>query len=109
MNYEFLKVLHQYVPHRDDVADAAGKHKEVEDGVHVTALVQTIEDGSRNVCYTLGYNPDDGSCGHGIYQRFEGYQHRETHADETEGLDIGMLLQPYKAHNGSGNGTEPYE
>ena len=38
-NYAKLKLLHEYVPDGDDVADATGEDKEVEDGVHVLALV----------------------------------------------------------------------
>ena len=35
----YLDILHQHVPHGDDVADAAGKDKEMEYGVHEALAV----------------------------------------------------------------------
>ena len=39
------------------MADAAGEYEEVEDGVHVLALVQRVEDGAGDVADALGDDP----------------------------------------------------
>lgn len=41
------------------MADAAGEHEEVEDGVHEAALAHGVEDGTGDEADALGYNPDD--------------------------------------------------
>ena len=66
-----LKVLHQYIPNGDDVAHTAGEDEEMEYAVHIFALVQTVEHGTRDVADTLCDNPDNRGWGYGIYQRLE--------------------------------------
>lgn len=61
-----LYVFHQDVPYGDDVADAACQDEEVEDGVHVSLLVDAVEDGTRDIAYTLGDNPNHRGRGDGI-------------------------------------------
>ena len=91
------------------MADGAGEDEEVEDGVHVFLLVQRVEDGSRDVAHALGYNPDEGSGGDAVEQGFEGNEHREAHADEAEGLEVGVLLQADEADDGACQCTCPHE
>ena len=64
----------------------------MEDGVHEGLLVKRVEQGASDVAYALGDNPYNGSRRHAVNKGFEGYQHAESHADQTEGLDVGVLL-----------------
>ena len=105
----FSKVFHQHIPYGDDVADASCQHEEVEHAVHVLPLVQRIEHGAGDVSDALGDNPYQGRRRHRLVQGLEGHQHAETHANETERLDVGVLLQVDETHDGSRDGTEPYE
>jgi hypothetical protein len=34
-----LELLHKYIPHRNDMADASSKNKEMKNGMHVFLLV----------------------------------------------------------------------
>ena len=56
-----LQILHEHIPDGDDMADGAGKDKEVEDGVHILRLVQRIEYGSRDITHAFGDDPDKSS------------------------------------------------
>ena len=87
------------------MADASRQHKEMKHRVHIFLLVQAVEHGARDVAYALGDNPYDGSRGNTGYQRPEGHQHGEPHADEAESLDVGMFRQADETHDGAGNGT----
>ena len=69
--YACLNVFHQNVPNGDDVADATCQDEEVEHGVHVFLLVDTVEHGTRDVADALCDNPDNRGWGYGIYQRLE--------------------------------------
>ena len=91
------------------MTEAAGKDEEMEDTVHIPLLMESIEDGTSDIEDTLGDNPDDGGCRYGVYQGLEGYQHTQSHADEAERLDVGMLLQPDETDDSSCNGTSPYK
>ena len=104
-----LKILHQYVPDGNDVAQRTGEHEEMEYGVHVAALVERIEDGAGNVTYAFGHNPNEGGCGYGVDEGFEGHEDAQSHADETKGLDVGMLLEADEADDGTDDGTRPHE
>ena len=66
-----LDIFHQNVPNGDDVADATCQDEEVEHGVHVFLLVDTVEHGTRDVADALCDNPDNRGWGYGIYQRLE--------------------------------------
>ena len=79
----------------------------MEDRVHELAVVERIEDGSRDVADTLGHNPDDCRRRDAVNQRLEGDEHAEAHADEAEGLDVRVLLQADEADDGARYGTEP--
>ena len=89
------------------MADAAGQDEEMEDGVHVFLLVEGIEDGTRDVAYAFGDKPHDGSRRDGVHQRLEGHEHAQTHADETECLQIRVFLQSNETDNRSRDGTSP--
>ena len=66
-----LDIFHENVPNGDDVADATCQDEEVEHGVHVFLLVDTVEHGTCDVADTLCDNPDNRGWGYGIYQRLE--------------------------------------
>ena len=91
------------------MTEAAGEDKEVENGMHVALTVERIEYGSRNIAYALGDNPDDGCCRHRVKEGLEGNEYGESHADETEGLYVGVLLQSEEADEGACNGASPHE
>ena len=61
-----LDIFHQNVPNGDDVADATCQNKEMEHGMHVSLLVDAVEDGTRDIAYTLGDNPNHRGRGDGI-------------------------------------------
>jgi len=79
----------------------------MEDGVHVFRLVQAVEDGTRDVTDALGDEPDDSSLRHTVHQRFEGHEHTQAHADETERLEVRMLLQMDETGDGARYRTGP--
>ena len=79
----------------------------MEHGVHIPLFVQGVEDGTRDVGYSLSNNPDEGSGRYRIYQGLESYQHTKAHTHKTERLDIGVFFQSDKADDGSHNGTQP--
>lgn len=66
-----LDIFHEDVPNGDDVADTSCQDEEVEHGVHVFLLVDTVEHGTRDVADALCDNPDNRGWGYGIYQRLE--------------------------------------
>ena len=104
-----LYVFHQDVPDGDDVADASCQDEEVEDGVHVSLLVDAVEDGTRDIAYALGDNPNHRGWGHGVVKRFEGDQYRQAHAHKAKRLQVAVVLQFGETHHGANNGTRPDE
>ena len=106
---EGLEVLHEDVPDGDDVADAAGEDEEMEDGVHVAAFVQTVEQSAGDVADALGNDPYHGGGAHTGQQGLEGDEDGEAHEDETQGLDVAVVFQTYEAHGGAGDGGKPHE
>ena len=66
-----LDIFHEDVPNGDDVADTSCQDEEVEHGVHVFLLVDTVEHGTRDVADALCDNPDNRGRRYGIYQRLE--------------------------------------
>jgi hypothetical protein len=106
---QVLNVFHEDVPHGDDVADGAGKDEEMEHGVHVFALVETVEDGTRDVAHALGDNPDDGARGDAVDEGFEGDEHTEAHTHETDGFEIAVILDVDETADGAGDGARPDE
>ena len=104
-----LQVFDEHVPYGHDVTDTACEDKEVEYGVHVAALVERVKDSTGDVAHPLGDDPYDGCRGDGVDERLEGYEHAQSHADEAEGLEVGMLLELPEADDGARYGTEPYK
>lgn len=102
-----LDILHQNVPDCYDMADTTSQYKEMEDRMHILALVDTIEYSTCNIAYALGNNPNDRSWGDRINERLESNQHRKSHANETNGFQIAVILQSAKTHNCSGYCTRP--
>lgn len=86
------------------MTDAAGKYKKMEDGMHVTALVEAVEDRSSNIEYALGNNPNDGSRADGFEQWLECNKNGKSHAHETKGLCMAVLFQPAETDNGASDG-----
>ena len=89
------------------MTDGAGKDEEVEDGVHVLPLVEGIEEGTDDVADAFGDNPSDGGGGDAVDEGFEGDEDAEAHADEAEGLEVGVLLESNEADDGASDGAEP--
>lgn len=104
-----LDILHQNVPDCYDMADTSSQYKEMEDRMHILALVDTIEYSTRNIAYALGNNPNDRSWGDRINERLESNQHGKSHTDETNGFQIAVILQSAKTHDCSGYCTRPDE
>ena len=67
----------------------------------------TVEYGARNVADAFGNNPPDCGGGYGVYQRFKGNQYRQSHAYKADGLQVAVILESGKPHDGSGNGASP--
>ena len=85
-------MFHQHIPDGDDVADGASEDEEVEHGVHILRFIEGIKHGSRDVTDTFGNQPDDGSRLHRVHQRLKGHKDTQSHAHETEGLYVRVLL-----------------
>ena len=102
-----LDIFHENIPNCNDVADATSQNEEMEHGMHVFLLVDAVEYGTRNVADSFGNNPPDRSGGYGINQRFEGNQYRQSHAYKADGLQVAVILESGKTHDGSGNGASP--
>ena len=102
-----LDIFHENIPNCNDVADATSQNEEMEHGMHVFLLVNAVEYGTRDVADSFGNNPPDRSGGYGINQRFEGNQHRQSHTHKADGLQVAVILESGKTHDGSGNGASP--
>ena len=102
-----LDIFHENVPNCNDVADATSQNEEMEHGMHVFLLVDTVEYGARNVADAFGNNPPDCGGGYGVYQRFKGNQYRQSHTYKADGLQVAVILESGKTHDGSGNGASP--
>lgn len=89
-------ILHENVPYGYDVANGAGQYKEMEHAVHVAALVEAVEQGSCDVEHALGHNPRHGGRAYVVYQRLEGHEHAEAHADVAHRLYVAVLLSRLK-------------
>ena len=89
------------------MADASCQHKEVEYGMHVFFLVDTVKYSTRDVANTFCNNPPDCGWGNRIDKRLEGNENREPHANKAERLEVAVVLELGKTHDGSGNGASP--
>ena len=67
-----LNIFHQNIPNGDDVADTTCQYKEMEHGMHVFLLVDTVEHSTRDVSNTFCNNPPDCGWGNRIDKRLEG-------------------------------------
>ena len=75
-----LDIFHENVPNGDDVADTTCQYKEMEHGMHVFFLVDTVEHSTRDVANTFCNNPPDCGWGNRIDKRLEGNENWESHA-----------------------------
>ena len=91
------------------MTDTTSQYEEMEDRMHILALVDTIEHSTSNITNALGNNPNDRSRRNRINERFESNQHGKSHTDETNGFQIAVILQPAKTHDCSGYCTRPDE
>ena len=80
------------------MSDAAEEDEEMEDGMHVALLVETIEDGTGDVGNALGYYPRHRGSAHTVEKGLEGYKHRQTHTNETKGFEITVLLETVETY-----------
>lgn len=103
------RILQQHIPDGDDVAEAAGEHEEMEDGMHETAFVEAVEDGAGYVADAFSDYPCDGRRTHGVDERAESDEDRQAHSHETDGLHVAVVAEVAEADDGSGDGREPYE
>ena len=83
------------------MTDASEEDEEVKNTVHILLLVEGIEDCTCDVGDAFSDEPYDGSGRDGIQQGLEGYEDTQAHADETEGLDIGMLFEFDETNDGT--------
>ena len=104
-----LDILHQNVPDCYDMANTTSQYKEMEDRMHILALVDTIEHSTRNIANALGNNPNDRSRRNRINERLKSNQHGKSHANETNGFQIAVILQSAKTLDCSGYCTRPDE
>ena len=91
------------------MADASCQDEEVEHRVHVLLLVDAVEHGTRDVAYSLGYDPPYRGGRHRVDQWLEGYEHRKPHAHEASRLQVAVVLEPYEAHHRTRYGAGPDE
>ena len=103
------EVAHEDVPHRDEVADAAGKNKEMEDSVHVATTAKGVEQRTGDIAHTLSDDPDDRRSTHGIDQRLEGDEHTHAHTYIYKRLHIAVSLELMKTRDRAHDGAEPYK
>ena len=66
----------------------------MEDGVHVGALVERIEQRSGDVACPFADNPSHGMRTHGVHQRLEGDQYHQAHQHVADGFQ--MVVLPIK-------------
>lgn len=91
------------------MADGAEEDEEMEDGVHVAAVVERVEDGSGDVADTLGDNPHHGGGGHAGQQGLERHEHRQPHQAEADGLYVAVVFQSDERGDGACDGRRPDE
>lgn len=83
------------------MAKAAGEHEEMEDGVHESAFVETVEDGTGYVADAFGDNPDDGRRAHCVDERAESDDDRQAHSHETNCLHVAVVAEVAEADDGA--------
>ncbi len=99
----------QYVPHCQNVAHRPRQNKEMEDGVHVLALVEGVEQGAGDVADAFGNNPTDDRGADRINQGLEGDKYDQSHQHVADGFEVVVLLQTAETHDRAHNGAEPDE
>ena len=81
-----LDIFHENIPNCNDVADATSQNEEMEHGMHVFFLVDTVKYSTCDVANTFCNNPPDCGMGNRIDKRLEGNENREAHADKAKSL-----------------------
>ena len=104
-----LDISHQDVPYGDDMADASCQDEEVEHGVHVFLLVDAVEHRTSDVAHSFSDDPYHSGRRHGADEWLESHQYGEPHSHEAESLQVAVVLEMCKAHDGACYGTSPDE
>ena len=103
------EVAHEDVPYGNEVADAAGEDKEMEDGVHVATTAKGVEQRAGDIAHTLGDDPDDRRRTHRIDQGLESDEHTHAHTNVYQRLQIAVGLELMEARDRAHDGAEPYK
>ena len=82
----------QDVPYGENVTNRTTQDKEMEDGVHIGALVERVEQRSGYVTSTFADNPAYGTWAYGIHQGLEGHEYDQAHQYITDGFQIAMFF-----------------
>lgn len=106
---KILNIILQNIPNRKDMAHRAAQHEEVENGMHVGAVVEGIEQGTGDVADSFADNPTHGMRADGIHQGFEGYQYDQSHQTIADSFQMTMFLELAETDTGSNNGAKPYK
>lgn len=65
--FKVSNIVLQNIPNREDVAHRSPQNKEMEDGMHVRAFVEGIEQSTGDVAHSFSDNPTDGMGADGIH------------------------------------------
>ena len=81
----------------------------MEDGMHVGAFVEGIEQGTSDVAYTFADDPTDGMGADGIHQWLEGYEYDQSHQTIADGFQMAMFLEFAETDAGAYDGAKPHK
>ena len=102
-------IVLQYVPNRKDVANRSAQNKEMEDGMHVRAVVEGIEQSAGDVAYSFADDPSHGMRADGIYQGLESYQYDQSHQTIADGFQVAMFLELAETDTGTHDSAKPHK
>ena len=105
LSYEYL----QHHPGGNHVADVAKDDEDVEHGVYVGHLLETVEHGAHDVGHALGHDPQHDGESAGVVEGLEGHEDGEPHEHVAGGLEVALCLHLAKAECSSHDGAEPHE
>ena len=82
----FLQPPHKYIPHSHDVAHRTCEHEEMEDGVHISTLAESVERSTGDEAYALCHYPYYCRGVDAMHQRFESNEYTQAHSHVADGL-----------------------
>ena len=91
------------------MADVAEYHEHVEDGVYIGYTLETIEHGTDDVGYALGYHPEHNGQAATVVERLERDEDGESHEHVAGGLKITLRLHLTETERRAYYRTQPYE